>query len=283
MRILIVILIISIIGNLVGLVFAYKYLKTGRQLSRVTQSLIQTRADYNKQFRQQLLFVHHSVGENWLNEGGLRDSLQRLGVGVHGVTYGSDIGQNTDMSDWVSKFGGYFVKMIKYDIRPDILYPSNLENDVIMFKPCFPNSDIVGEGAAPGNPSDKARTIWNYKSVFENLKGQFSKAPGKLFIYVTAPPLVAQQTSEENAARARQFNNWVKNEFANDYMKQTGLRNFLVFDLFDTLADQENYLRPSFRRSDSDSHPNAEGSREATRRFMQFLRENGLFQAVKTE
>ena len=112
MRIIILILAISIIVNLIGLAVAYKYLKTRRQLGRVTQSLTQTRAEYNRQFRKQLLFIHHSVGENWLNEGGLKNSLAGLGVGVHSVTYGSDIGQDTDMSDWVTKFNDYFEKML---------------------------------------------------------------------------------------------------------------------------------------------------------------------------
>jgi len=283
MRIIITILAISIIANVIGLAVAYKYLKTKRQLDRITGSLIQTRAEYNKQFGKQLLFIHHSVGENWLNEGGLKDSLAGLGVGVHSVTYGSDIGQDTDMSDWVSKFNRYFEKMLKYDIKPDILYPGDMENDIIMFKPCFPNSDIGAEGTPPGNPLEKDRTVWNYKSVFAHLKEQFSKAPGKSFIYVTAPPLVPTETSVENANRAREFNDWVKNDFVADYMKRTGMENFRVFDLFDILADSSNCLQPAYRRSETNSHPNANGSREATGRFLQFLRENDLLKPERAQ
>jgi hypothetical protein len=276
MKIMITILAVSIILNLIGLAVVYKYLKTRRQLGRVTQSFIQTRAEYNRQFQKHLLFIHHSVGENWLDEGGLRGSLAGLGVGVHSVTYGSDIGQETDMSDWVAKFDSYFEKMLKYDVRPDILYPGDMENDIIMFKPCFPNSDIAAEGTPPGNPYEEDRTIWNYKSVFDNLVERFSKAPGKLFIYVTAPPLVPGETSAENAARTREFNNWVKSDFVAEYKKRTNLENFRVFDLFDILADSSNYLKSDYRRSDTNSHPNAAGSRKATGHFLQFLRENDI-------
>jgi len=276
MKMIIVILVISVLGNLLGLFFAYKYIKGSRRLNAVTQSFIQTRVVYNKQFRQHLLFIHHSVGESWLNQGGLKDSLSRLGIGVHSATYGSDIGQNTDMSDWVSKFNKHFEKMMKYDIPPDILYHAGMENDIIMFKPCFPNSDISSDGTPPGNPFENARTVWNYKSVFEDLRGYFSKAPQKLFIYVTAPPLVPGQTSIENAGRIRQFNNWVKNDFVNDYKKQAGSANFLVFDLFDVLADSSNCLQPGYRNSDTDSHPNANGCREATSHFLRFLGENNI-------
>lgn len=283
MRIVISILAISIIINFIGLAITYKYLKTKRHLDRVTRSLIQTRTEYNKQFGKQLLFIHHSVGDNWLNEGGLQDSLAGLGVGVHSATYGSDIGQDTDMSDWVSKFGDYFEKMLKYDIRPDILYPRDMENDIIMFKPCFPNSNIIGDGTLPGNPHEKDRTIWNYKSVFENLRERFSKTPRKVFIYITAPPLVPGETSAENAGRAREFNNWVKNDFIADYRKQHGPANFWVFDLFDVWADSSNYLKSEYRKSDTNSHPNAEGSREATSRFLQFLRENEIFEPEQAQ
>jgi hypothetical protein len=276
MKIIVAILAISLILNLVGLVIVYKYLKSKRHADRITRSLIQSREEYNRRFSGHLLFIHHSVGQNWLYEGGLKDSLEKLGIGVHSATYGSDIGQDTDMADWVPKFNDKFAKMLKYDTMPDILYPDDTENKIIMFKPCFPNSNITGEGDPPGNPHSEEMTVWNYKSVFENLAQRFSGKPEILFIYVTAPPLVPNETTEENAGRAREFNNWVKNEFAAEYKNRTGLNNFLVFDLFDVLADSGDCLKSEYRRSETNSHPDAEGSKAATMRFMQFLRENGL-------
>jgi len=283
MRIIIAILALSIVVNIIGLAITYKYLKTKRHLDRTTRSLIQTRTEYNRQFHKQLLFIHHSVGQNWLDEGGLRDSLANLGVGVHSATYGSDIGQETDMSDWVAKFDRFFDKILRYDVWPDILYSGDMENDIIMFKPCFPNSDIAAEGTPPGNPHDKALTVWNYKSVFENLVNRFSKKPGKLFIYVTAPPLVPGETTAENAARAREFNNWVKSDFVVEYKNRTGLDNFLVFDLYDVLADSSNCLKSEYRRSDTNSHPNDEGSRAATGSYLRYLRENDILNSEKSD
>lgn len=278
MKVIITLLVISVIGNFIGLVFAYKYLKTSRKMNRVTQSLVTTRGEINRQFERQLLFIHHSVGQNWLKEGALKDSLENLGIGVHSATYGSDIGQNTDMCDWVSKFDNHYDKMLKYDMAPDILYPGDMENSIIMFKPCFPNSDVVSEGTSPGNPSAKEQTVWNYKAVFENISDLFAGSPQELFIYVTAPPLVRGETTLENAARAREFNNWVKNEFVDEYRKRSGKDNFYVFDLFDVLADSGNCLSQEYMRSETNSHPNAAGSREATARFLEFLRENGIIE-----
>ena len=272
MKAVIWILAISLVFNFVGLFFAYKYLKTRRRVAWVTQNFIQARGEYNRRFDRHMLFIHHSVGHNWLTEGNLKDSLESLGIGVHSATYGSDLGQDTDMSDWVPKFDRFSQKMLKYDIAPDILYPDDTENGIIMFKPCFPNSDITSEGDPPGNPLSGELTIWNYKAVFEKLGEKFAKSPKELYIYVTAPPLVPAQTSEDNARRAREFNNWVKKDFVNEYRRNTGLSNLLVFDLFDLLADSTNCLRSEFRRSENNSHPNAAGSLEATNRFLRFLR-----------
>ncbi len=275
-RVLVIILIISIIGNIVGLVFAYKYRKGNYQLNQIKQSLDQSRIDYNKVFGKRLVFIHHSVGNNWLSEGSLSDSLMANGIGVHHITYGDDIGEKTDLNDWTVKFSNDFGKIIKFDYHPDILYSDGKENDIVMFKSCYPNSNITADGNPPGNPTELTKTLWNYKAVFENLKTQFSKNPNKIFIYVTAPPLVPNQTTPENAARARQFNNWVKNDFLAKYKQETGLNNLFVFDFYDLLADGNNTLRSEYRRSDNDSHPNIRGSQEATKMFMQFLRENKI-------
>ena len=276
MKAVVWILAISLIFNLAGLFFAYKYLKTKRRVAWVTQNFIQARNDYNRRFDTHMLFIHHSVGHNWLTEGNLKDSLESLGMGVHSATYGSDVGQETDMSDWVPKFDRYSEKMLKYDIAPDILYPGDRKNGIIMFKPCFPNSDVISEGKPPGDPLSGELTVWNYKAVIEKLGERFSKSPKELYIYVTAPPLVPSQTTEDNAGRAREFNNWVKKEFVDEYNERTGFSNLLVFDLFDVLADSTNCLRSEFRRSEDNSHPNAAGSLEATDHFMRFWRENNI-------
>jgi hypothetical protein len=168
--------------------------------------------------------------------------------------------------------------MMKYDMAPDILYSGDIENDIIMFKPCFPNSDVISEGTAPGNPSAKERTVWNYKAVFEKLSDLFAGSPERLFIYVTAPPLVPGETTAEDAGRAREFNNWVKSEFVDEYKEKTGKNNFYVFDLFDVLADSGNCLKQEYMRSETNSHPNAAGSREATARFLKFLRDNDILE-----
>ncbi len=231
---------------------------------------------FNSEFENQLLFIHHSVGQNWIYEGGLGESLIKYGIGVHDATYGDEIGEKTDINHWVQKFQDDIDKIFKFKTHSNIYYGNDRENDIIMFKSCFPNSDVVDEGVAPGKSDESLRTLWNYKATFIELKKEFSKYPGKIFIYITAPPLVPAQTTPENAVRARKFNNWVKGEFIVDYRGKTGLNNFLVFDFFDILADDNSILKKEYRLSETDSHPNNRGAKQATELFIEFLITHGI-------
>jgi hypothetical protein len=277
-----IILIISILGNGLGLYFAYRFLKHDRLVGRLQTKLAQDEEIINKvslKMPKQLLFLHHSVGKGWLEAGGLKAALMANNIGVHDATYGDEIGEMTDIVHWVPKFKNDMERVLVFDHSPNSYHKDGIQNDIIMFKSCFPNSDVGAEGTAPGNASDNAKTTWNYKAVFAELQGIMAKYPNKLFIYVTAPPLVPNQTKPENAKRAREFNNWVKSEYVSDYTQKTGQLNLMVFDFFDVLADKENYLKAEYRRSDADSHPNPTGGQAATVAFIDFLKSKGVISA----
>jgi hypothetical protein len=271
-----------LIGDFVGVIFAYKYLKLDRFVARLQNRLNNDQMIFNAMnysMPKQLLFVHHSVGDNWLNYGGLKAQLLSARIGVHSCTYGDEIGEHTDMYDWAPKFKNDIEKIFKFDYHPNNYYKNNRQNDIIMFKSCYPNSHIVGEGEAPGNPTEKIKTIWNYKAVFNELKDVFKEHPQKTFIYVTAPPMVPKETTPESAKLARLFNEWITGQFVKEYKDSTGLNNFLVFDLFDILADKEGMLKLNFRANDYDSHPNEGAGQAATQVFMSFLKDNGFIEA----
>ncbi|NOY88703.1 MAG: hypothetical protein GXO93_04825 [FCB group bacterium] len=274
MKILTIILIISLLGNIVGLLVLYKYFQKAQHVKNLEAKLTAKQEvldRVNELLPKRLVFIHHSVGQNWINDGGLKDSLMELGISVQSATYGYDIGEKTDINDWLPKFENNLDKIFKFDNLAPHNQNDTLENEIIMFKSCFPNSDIISEGGKNGNPYDTTRTIANYEATFDSLKNIFSQHPRKLFIYVTAPPLVPLRTNPENAARARKFNNWMKTEFLKKYQEETKLDNFLVFDLFDVLADKNNVLKSEYRRNDRDSHPNAQASKAATKAFLKFL------------
>ena len=145
-------------------------------------------------------------------------------------------------------------------------------NDVVMFKSCFPNSNLISEGVSPGDPSSPEKTIANFRATFEHIGKEFRKYPDRLFVYLTAPPLIPELGSAENAARARQFNNWLINDYLPEYKREMAVDNFVVFDLFDVLAGADNFLKMEYRRNiPGDPHPNIAGSKEAARQFAHFF------------
>lgn len=279
-KLLVVLLIVSLAINVLGLYLAWEYRKMKGQIRDLrfgldeAQGSISSLSDIvDRSYRHRMVFLHHSVGKGLLIQGGLGDSLAQLGLLVRGATYGDDVGQRTDMADWPSKFQNDMSRILTFKGHPNVYYENGITNDVVMFKSCFPNSYVESDGTGPGSPASRQRTIANYKAVFESLGKEMQKHKDKLFVYLTYPPLVPSVTSPDNAARARKFNNWLLEEYLAAYRKETGLDNFVIFDLFDVLADSSNELKPEYRVSDpSDSHLNNKANEEATRRFMEFFR-----------
>lgn len=246
-----------------------------------------------------LVFIHHSCGENWLNNS-LNDALLAKSYidERNDITYGTELspdsgrpeslgdipGDNTNMNNWILWFNDYLnaVKSHQCDTGT---------NKIIMFKSCYPISNIEDDGTEPGNPFSDDQSIVNYKAVYRHPDGSgntytndsytykplediFAANPNILFIPVTAPSCVPNDTSVENADRARQFNNWLKGEWLTGYKARTGLNNVAVFDWFDVLANpndasdsQRNMTKSEYRTSNSDSHPNDTANAYSTKIF----------------
>ncbi|MEI6125202.1 MAG: hypothetical protein WCQ99_01480, partial [Pseudomonadota bacterium] len=114
-----------------------------------------------------LVFIHHSSGENWLSDthGQLGLKLRENNYFVSDTNYGwgpedldfgsATIGDHTDIGNWHSWFRGphsaAYMKAL-YDESAQHAGYSRLdenqnpggENEVIMFKSCFPNSNFLG-------------------------------------------------------------------------------------------------------------------------------------------
>ncbi|MEA3365291.1 MAG: hypothetical protein U9Q79_06580 [Candidatus Hydrogenedentes bacterium] len=154
----------------------------------------------------------------------------------------------------------------------------------------FPKQSCGSGGAEAGDPFSDWKTLANYKAVYRHPGGTgqtyehegriyhpladvFARHPDTLFIAVTAPPECWQEASNQTAANARAFNNWLKKEWLSDYAATTGLRNVVVFDWFDILAappeaeTHPNQLREEFGGSGGDSHPNAAANAKSTQLF----------------
>lgn len=242
-----------------------------------------------------IIFVHHSTGENWLRDdyGGLGKELDNDNFFLSDTNYGwgpEGIGDRTDIINWREWFRSEntptFMDALFEESGQHADYTRTASNpggmnEVIIIKSCFPNS------AVSGNPNDPARdegdqfTVSNYKFIYNDLLKYFGEHPEKLFIIVTAPPLLGT----EYASNARAFNEWLRNDWLreNNYR----LKNVVVFDFYNILTSENAHHRHNngniehlidsgrntlrYPSSGGDEHPSEEGSRKATREFVPFL------------
>ena len=218
-----------------------------------------------------LIFIHHSTGENWLADGygDLGSTLGENNYFVSDTNYGwgpDSIGDMTDIPNWVEWFASdetpTYMDALFNENNQHSSFTRNLsdpggENEIIMFKSCFPNSDLYGNpNDPPGDYEDM--TVAGAKYVYNTILEYFATHPDKLFIAITAPPL----SDGTNAANARAFNNWLVNDWLANYAGS----NVAVFDFYDVLTGPgggDTLYYPS-----DDDHPSAEGSQIATAEFV---------------
>jgi len=210
-----------------------------------------------------VLFIHHSVGDNLVTRGNVRDH-----VATYNATHGTDIdfwdqgytydglrnpagvftgtydipGDNTDVEGyynlWTSSDAEYVT------CRNQILGA----HQVIAFKSCFPNSQI-----------ESAAQLAQYKTWYLAMRDFFDTRTDIDFIVVSPPPLHRLSNDPAWATRARNFANWLG---SSTYL--SGHPNVHCFDLFNLLANPDNgsatanMLRGAYEGSsvDGDSHPN---------------------------
>jgi len=196
-----------------------------------------------------LVFIHHSCGSGFLREGGMWRKLEDLGLSVYEIGYGDGwIGDNTNPEHFPTTFGKHMDEVLTWDLT------EAGRHDIVAFKSCYPACNIGSEAA-----------LKEYQGYYVALKPHFARHPQTLFIAWTAPPLVPGATTPENAARYRRFCGWLKGEWVK------GQKNVAVFDCNAVLADRAGILKPEFRRSENDSHPNAAGNKAVARAFADWL------------
>lgn len=223
-----------------------------------------------------IIFLHHSVGENLIIQGNVRDKMTLLGYSFwdHGYNSqgltnpkGEKLGFCYDIpSNKNGRRGNGNTDPVGLSLlfQQPVHFPPNdalsriLLHDVIIFKSCYPNSAIK---------SDKM--LHQYKQWFLGIRNVIDKYPNKLFIAFTLPPLHPLATNREEANRARRWANWLKSSAFLD-----GHSNIFIFDFFNLLADSSsNMLRPEYQRNqnNSDSHPNATANRIIGPIFVDFV------------
>jgi hypothetical protein len=249
-----------------------------------------------------LIFIHHSCGQNWLDSG-LRAALQGKDYvdEVNEITYGTTLapgtdrpaslgetpGDLTDMHHWILWFNDYVDGVRSHGCEDGF-------NRIVLFKSCFPNSHVDTEDSGNADPFLDVRSPENYRAVYRHpdgpgqtyvhggesyrpLEDVFAAHPDTLFVPITAPPLQfapEDGTNDESAHRVHEFNAWLRDTWLPAYRTANpNLNNVAVFDWFDLLAyaddhaEHPNRLREEFGGASGDSHPNTAANETSTAVF----------------
>jgi hypothetical protein len=206
-----------------------------------------------------LIFLHHSSGENWLNDnnGGLGVALRDNKYFVSDTNYdwgpvpkdGSEpIGSLTDIGHWWMWFRGpksteimdaVYAESGQHASYSRLNTDPGGKNRIVVFKSCYPNSNLKGNPGDPVPPIDANplkgldsgsdyHTVANAKGIYHDLLPYFQQHQDTLFVVITAPPV----SDAEDAGNARAFNQWLVSEWLKDYP----YKNIAVFDFYNVLT-----------------------------------------------
>jgi hypothetical protein len=240
-----------------------------------------------------LIFIHHSSGENWLadDNGGLGRTLGENHYFVSDTNYGwgpDAIGDRTDIINWREWFRGpdspRYLEALYNESGQNAAYTRSLsdpggENEIVLFKSCFPNSNLEGNPGDPPQDQGDALTVSNAKFIYNDLLNYFITRPDKLFIVITAPPV----QDSTYAANARALNTWLVEDWLSE--NNYPYNNVAVFDFYNVLTGKNNhhqflngtieYITNQGKNTaaypSDDDHPSATGNRKATGEFIPLL------------
>jgi hypothetical protein len=212
-----------------------------------------------------IIFMHHSTGQGVIAEGGVREGFTALGYEFWDHGYNDDglvdasgnaLGINWSVpDDNTDPDGWYAIFHQPVTDPPSNTFSHMLQYDVIIFKSCFPTSDIQSE-----------EQFEDYRRHFLSIRDVIDRHPDRLFIAFTTPPLVPNSTTPEAAARARR---WAEYLTSDEYL--VGHPNLVVFDFFSLLADEDGFLRSDYRADEWDSHPNELANRTVGPLLVRFV------------
>jgi len=228
-------------------------------------------AQYSSGEYSNVFFLHHSVGQGFIEEGGLRELLKEQGLTLYDQNYNyigltSPDGQLTGTSyivpDDNTDPDGLAVLFSQpvYDLPVNAL-SAMLQHEVIVFKSCYTAAPIASDEEYQAMQKD-------YQTVLNLIR----QHPEKVFILLTSPPLIPSATRPEESQRARRMAEWLQSDA---FVGQSD--NLYVFNLFDALSENDpaspdvNTLKVEYRRGDDDAHPNATANQAVAPVIAQFI------------
>lgn len=152
--------------------------------------------------------------------------------------------------------------------------------NMIIFKHCFPVSNILPDSVS-ADPDSDIKTLSNYKFQYNALKEKLKSFPETRFLLFTGAAQVRKLISEPEASRAREFFEWVKNDW-----DQPG-DNIFIWDLFELQTEGGLFFVDKYAVSENDSHPSPEFSSRAARllfnRIVDIIETNGEKTTIRGE
>jgi len=228
-----------------------------------------------------IIFIHHSTGQHWLETGygNLGTALNANNYAVYDTNYGWDaetednIGDYTDTVNWPMWFNDTKMPYV-YAKTSNSCYTNTIpqpygDNRIIMFKSCFPNSEVGSD-------------ITDEQAIYDGLLAYFAAHTDRLFILIVPPPM--QVIS--NPAATRTLANWLYDK-QNGWLRNYTAGNVRVYDYYNVLTHADNHHRVVngiemhevnntqntlyYPTSSGDDHPDAAGQQKATSEFVPLL------------
>jgi len=123
------------------------------------------------------------------------------------------------------------------------------EYDVIVFKHCFPVSNIQDDLDSSSVDADH-KSVAVYKLQYNALKDKLHQFPDVKFIVWTGAAQVKSQISEAEAVRAKTFFTWVTDEW------DIPGDNIFIWDFYNIQTKGDLYFSDEYAGSINNSHPN---------------------------
>jgi hypothetical protein len=227
---------------------------------------------------ESVIFLHRSTGGNVYGQGGVASWIsdhnadQGTAYQISERSYPSS-GGNYPYDYWYLWVDGACASS-----SSECLSSLAQTYDVIIFKHCYPGSDVQLDSGNP-NIASSTKSLENYKLQYRALRDLMDGFPDNRFIVWTLAPLHREATSAETAQRARQFVDWVNTEWLTEDGQPHG--NIFIFNFWGHAAEsdpnpqngQVNTLKYDYERSHtgSDSHPNQLANETIGPIFAQFI------------
>ena len=244
--------------------------------------ILLTSCNSKKVEMERIIFLHHSTGQAiWYGNVNryVRKVTNRSNVKVFFKNYNRKNKTKYDITELsFPKESPYGWKNFPYDYyniwvknagdKPYLGEPTleilTKEYKIIIFKHCYPVSNIMEDNGVPNIDSEEKR-IENYKLQYNALKKKMHEFPSTKFILWSPVVQVKNNIKPEEAKRTNDFYNWVINEW-----EEKG-DNIFIWDFYSLETEGGLYFKDEYSVSPNDSHPNKQFVGRVAPLFAQFI------------